>query len=558
MQIFKKLSSLLLLLLLTLTTLNLSYAQVSDTDDAEEMECITLSYSMRLSSRDSNTNNEVSKLQVFLSQANYLDSDPTGYYGNATRKAVRAFQQDNRLVVTGTIGVVTRAKIKSVSCASNNNPVTPVLNDPVVISPINGMLNVTYYKLNQTGDKCTSVLFIGNRGDNVVNGQFVYLSGQYKTQADCEAANKRSDGTPVIYSIKVVNANGGSEIIQGQSASIIVDSSTNMPRGYIDFTSVVTGIVYSIYEHADLLKGSNSIGWSETNKTQGVRGDFAVPIPAGSYIPTYNYANGKTTKGQIFTLKENQTNSFKLKAPTDVERGNVITTIKAGQYMNICWDKPSNFTDQLINFSLIDSQVKGGSNVTLGGAYLSHNCYVAIVPSNFSAGVTNVVATNADNSLYSNSPSFEVLGQTLSPVTSTFNYLNSGSLNSVAHTYQYTINNYRNGLVMDVEVKVDCPTYPEATYKMDCSKYIFNLGTKGGQVYNYVLADPYVKGGTSYRFTDPSHQIDITGYPVPGYTPIAPYIAPVPSSIEYKFILRDINNGGATLWSETKIYNFKG
>ena len=78
--------------------------------------CLTLSYSMRYQSRDSETNNEVSALQDYLQSSGYLDSNPSGYFGQMTLKAVKSFQGANDISPTGYVGSITRGKIYTLSC----------------------------------------------------------------------------------------------------------------------------------------------------------------------------------------------------------------------------------------------------------------------------------------------------------------------------------------------------------------------------------------------------------------------------------------------------------
>ena len=56
------------------------------------------------------------KLQQFLKARGYLKVNPTGYFGNLTRLAVKEFQWENGIESTGFVGPLTRAKIKSISC----------------------------------------------------------------------------------------------------------------------------------------------------------------------------------------------------------------------------------------------------------------------------------------------------------------------------------------------------------------------------------------------------------------------------------------------------------
>ena len=71
---------------------------------------------MKLGSRDSWTNGEVTKLQGVLILQGYLNSEATGYFGYLTLKAVRAFQTVNGFDSTGFVGPLSRAKINAMTC----------------------------------------------------------------------------------------------------------------------------------------------------------------------------------------------------------------------------------------------------------------------------------------------------------------------------------------------------------------------------------------------------------------------------------------------------------
>ena len=91
---------------------NLSYAQTGDIDPNPTTEdCISIENNLRYRDRDATKNGEVSLLQDFLQSKGYLNSEPTGYFGILTFKAVKDFQRDNGINPTGYVGSITRAKI---------------------------------------------------------------------------------------------------------------------------------------------------------------------------------------------------------------------------------------------------------------------------------------------------------------------------------------------------------------------------------------------------------------------------------------------------------------
>lgn len=84
--------------------------------------CIELPTTIKLGSKDAKTT-YVKSLQTFLVSKGYLADTPTGYYGNKTVAAVKAFQKANKIDPTGIAGPLTRAKIQETIGACSNNGV---------------------------------------------------------------------------------------------------------------------------------------------------------------------------------------------------------------------------------------------------------------------------------------------------------------------------------------------------------------------------------------------------------------------------------------------------
>jgi hypothetical protein len=101
---------------------------VGDVDDMS-MTCTELTNNLKLRSKDATTNNEVTALQNFLLDIGLLDSDPTGYFGAATLKAVKAFQRQNKLLDSGFVGEFTRKAIRAKSCGEGTEKQDPVSQD---------------------------------------------------------------------------------------------------------------------------------------------------------------------------------------------------------------------------------------------------------------------------------------------------------------------------------------------------------------------------------------------------------------------------------------------
>lgn len=90
-------------------------------------ECVDLSVNLRQGIKDVGANKHVYQLQSLLKEKGYLAVNPTGYFGALTTRAVKNLQKDNAISQTGTVGPLTRALIKKVSCVSAV-PETPVVN----------------------------------------------------------------------------------------------------------------------------------------------------------------------------------------------------------------------------------------------------------------------------------------------------------------------------------------------------------------------------------------------------------------------------------------------
>ncbi|MBP6949242.1 MAG: peptidoglycan-binding protein [Candidatus Pacebacteria bacterium] len=84
-------------------------------DDVRPM-CTNMKNRMLYGSRDNTTEGDVSELQTFLQKNGYFTSSITGYFGMHTENAVKAFQKDNNLIITGIAGKVTRGMIRDLGC----------------------------------------------------------------------------------------------------------------------------------------------------------------------------------------------------------------------------------------------------------------------------------------------------------------------------------------------------------------------------------------------------------------------------------------------------------
>lgn len=105
----------ILILFVLIFTLTFSNALAGD-------NCLDLTSDLRQGSRDNVNSKNIYNLQAYLKSKGYLNSNPTGFFGPLTFKAVKNFQKDNAIRNTGLVGPLTRDFIKKQTCV-NQNPV---------------------------------------------------------------------------------------------------------------------------------------------------------------------------------------------------------------------------------------------------------------------------------------------------------------------------------------------------------------------------------------------------------------------------------------------------
>src|SRR3989344_1941230 len=219
----------ILLLLGVLVPVSLFAQTNTDIDlDGPASSCVSLqSSSLRYKSRDINTNGEVSTLQDFLQSENYLNSEPTGYFGLLTLKAVKDFQSANSINPTGYVGPITRAKISTLTCGTTT--------DPLPTYPIPGCPPGALYN-SQTGERCvtTTPTFppgcSSNSGYSSTTGQPCgnnnpVISGVSGPQS----LNVNQQGT---WTVKAYDKNGGNlsySVYWGDEAPVAYPTGTMSP-----------------------------------------------------------------------------------------------------------------------------------------------------------------------------------------------------------------------------------------------------------------------------------------------------------------------------------------
>jgi hypothetical protein len=112
-------------LVITISLLNFSFTEKTL---GATTACTNLSTNLKIGSKDSSENIDVSLLQYFLYSKGYMNINPTGYFGNITQQAVIDFQRSEGLPATGLVMTLTRGKISEISCKDiiTNDAVTNI------------------------------------------------------------------------------------------------------------------------------------------------------------------------------------------------------------------------------------------------------------------------------------------------------------------------------------------------------------------------------------------------------------------------------------------------
>ena len=305
---------------------------------AHASTCISLNADLGYGAVDNVAGGLVSQLQGFLRDSKYLVASPTGYFGQATLSAVKAFQLANGISSTGYVGPLTRTLINQESCISSatNAPAispavatansipqsvsipipSPVISNVSITSPITGQvmsvgsstvfrwsrpLNGNYdLSLEQPGGAGAG--FITNDQSSGTNqNQYLWKVGKiFLSQS-----NSYQTVPAGTYRIRVRDSSvGNSSRDQVSGWFTIVASqfsvSSVVPSRCLadDDTSVVlfgSGLTPSTFIYID----SNYSGTQATNRYISPDGSlvvFTVPttVPAGSHMLYINDGQGSS------------------------------------------------------------------------------------------------------------------------------------------------------------------------------------------------------------------------------------------------------------------------
>ncbi|MEN9551973.1 MAG: putative peptidoglycan binding domain [Candidatus Parcubacteria bacterium] len=322
---------LLLLSLISLSFGGYSYAQ-NQGDEVYEDSCLIITTPvLRLGSRDSNSNNEVSALQEFLIEKGIISGSATGFYGRLTVAGVRKYQTANGISPTGSVGSITRKVIQKETCSNEisspqyTNPsypstVTPS-SVPVLNFPLGG--NPSLRAVKQEYDPLTGVyktILLGERMNKVVKVVIktdATSEEQQQSNFVLKAQNTIVVTTPQKYigkflKITVVSEDGFSETtgnllveeVNGQNSVQVKPSAS-----YGTFSKEDNGIYYiTIYgQNLDTVgkivanwkvDGDEVIAQSRTYKSPGVisfTGKFLGEYNGNVSVALYDSLGNKTS-----------------------------------------------------------------------------------------------------------------------------------------------------------------------------------------------------------------------------------------------------------------------
>jgi peptidoglycan hydrolase-like protein with peptidoglycan-binding domain len=307
---------------------NFAFAQNLTDGDTSNDVCLNLQTSvLRFRSNDMGTNGEVSLLQDFLIDKGYLSGSPTGFYGRLTVNAVKSYQREIGVSPTGNVGPLTKSILMRETC-DGYQPL-PV---PVVISPGNGVKSFTFYKVSDDKKSCRITYFVGNVG--LVNGIYVYKSGEYATEAECMSSLSQQPQTQALFQVWIPELKGGNSLSMGKSATATWTSSENSRAAS-----------YSVY--LEKIKGNNdSRIYVGTAYEYNQPFNFTVPstIAAGTYALVFNGKGGLGGSSQMFEVVSSN-----------------------GGGINISSATLDNISSTQINLNLRGSGFKKGANLYLNG-----------------------------------------------------------------------------------------------------------------------------------------------------------------------------------------------
>ncbi len=330
--------------------------------------CLSFTNNLRYRDRDEYKNGEVSLLQDYLQVRGYLNSEPTGFFGILTRKAVMAFQKANGITPpSGYFGPITRAKLKELTCGgtTTEGKETRVFSSAGYLTALgpNTRMWGTHNLAIDTGIRCvqapcpsSSISYpVKADNDRILEALRKYTNSNVTITGILAWNNleggfygiKASNVTPVgvvIPSLKVLYPNGGETWAKGTSQTIKWqdDITSTCPEGayciqgfpsknydlkLFSYHTPCTGIICPAYVSSSYTIAKNIPGlshtWSVGKASEGV-------VPDGSYTLQVCVSGTNTCDSSNSYLKITTTSSttpviYGVSGPQSLKQGETGT-----------------------------------------------------------------------------------------------------------------------------------------------------------------------------------------------------------------------------------------
>ena len=229
---------------------------------------------------------DVTALQNRLAADGYFTGTATGYFGNVTKTAVKAFQTANNISpVSGYVGSITRGVLNSATPAGNNG--NGVINQPVVL---NGQEGFAEYRLSPTPVNNTN---IQTNSDVPVYGiEFKAKNADISAERltlDVSVLNGSSYENPATLINKITVKDGSIVLASLPVNTTTFSKYTGTTNYYVQISGISTKVAKDTIKTLTVTFDTNSIDTQRT-VTVNVTSNGARVVD-GRGISTYNNAD---------------------------------------------------------------------------------------------------------------------------------------------------------------------------------------------------------------------------------------------------------------------------